>query len=498
MFRLRLMLLIALACGSNVGVAADSRVFELQFDQKVFSESYTGRVVIFFSKGNREPRFGPNWFGPEPYVSLDVENWTPGESLEISLADPQVRKFPKAFDNIRLRGMTAPAVVRFNPHDRHVGTGIGNGYSKVIRLGNEAKVSLPIASLVTNNSPSLPGRSKVVNVESKLLSDFHGRPVQMLATVTLPDGYEANTDQRYPVIYEIPGFGGTHLDGQVKRHLQSRLNQQGVDFIKVMLDPSCPRGHHVFANSANNGPYGDALVQELIPEIDRQFRTDARPYGRFLTGHSSGGWSSLWIQVNSPEFFGGTWSTSPDPVDFRDFQQINLYQSGENMFVDDNGKRRPLARMNGKVALWYDDFAHMEDVLGYGGQLESFEAVFSPRDKNGLPYQLWDRKTGEIDIQVAKSWEKYDINLILKERWQQLKPSLAGKIHVYMGDRDTFYLEGATILLKKTLEELNSDAKLTILPGKTHFDLFAGGLSRTIEEEIASQYLEHRNETGAN
>ncbi len=493
MFRLSLMLLVLLSCGINSSAAADSRRFEVRLDEKVFSQNYSGRVVLFFSKGDREPRLGPNWFNPEPFVSVDVEDWSPGTSLEISLTDPRVRKFPKSLSSKDLNGLSAQAVIRLNPYERNVGTGVGNGYSNVVRLANDPKVTLPIVNIVKKGRPQLSARSKVVTIKSRLLSDFHGRSVEMHATVTVPEGYETDTKKRYPVIYEIPGFGGTHVDRQLERHSQPRLNEQGVDFIKVMLDPSCPRGHHVFANSANNGPYGDALVQELIPEVDRQFRTDARPYGRFLTGHSSGGWSSLWVLVNSPKFFGGTWSTAPDPVDFRDFQQINLYKPSENMFIDSDGKRRPLARMNGRIVLWYDNFAHMEDLLGYGGQLESFEAVFSGRDANGLPYRLWDRETGEIDDAVARSWEKYDINLLLKRNWKALAPALAGKIHIYMGDQDTFYLEGATMLVKETLAGLGSDANVVILPGKTHFDLFANGLSQKIEEEIAIQYLEHRN-----
>src|SRR5690606_29624520 len=134
----------------------------------------------------------------------------------------------------------------------------------------------------------------------------------------------------------------------------------------VMLDPSCPLGHHVFADSENNGPVGEALITELIPEFDRQFRSIPQSDARFLTGHSSGGWSTLWLQITYPDVFGGVWSTAPDPVDFRDFQRINIYRPGENMYVDAQGGRRPLARVNGRTALWYDDFDWMEHVLGPG------------------------------------------------------------------------------------------------------------------------------------
>lgn len=493
MCRICLGLLLTFGVCGDTAIAAEPTRFEVVLDREIFAENFSGRVYVFFSNKSDQPRRGPDWFHPEPFVSMDVQNWSPGESLRISDADPLVHKFPRNFAELNLDGMFAQAVVRLNPYDRNVGTGVGNGFSEVAVYRGTEPLRLTVSQRVL--PPVIPAmqRTRVVSMPSQLLSDFHGRVVNLNASVTLPENYDRDTQRRYPVIYEVPGFGGTHLSTRLlQRHQQQRLNRQGVDFIKVLLDPSCPLGHHVFANSKNNGPYGDALVEELIPEIDRQFRTDAREYGRFVTGHSSGGWSSLWLQVNYPKVFGGTWSTAPDPVDFRDFQKIDLYDERSNMFVDLEQKRRPLARVNGQVMLWYDNFSHMEDVLGYGGQLHSFEAVFSPRGTEGQPQLLWDRKTGEIDPQVAEAWEKYDINLLLQKNWPRLKDDLAGKIHVVMGDADTFYLEGATILLKDTLAKLGSDADVLILPDRDHFNLFADGLAEKIEEEISLQYLEHQ------
>ena len=485
-------LLLFAAFSGVIAQAETPLTFKVSFDKQIFSEPYTGRVYIFFAKENPQPRKGPSWFRPEPFVAQDVNNWRPGSTIEFKMSDTNLLKLPADFSEIDLTGMNAQAVVRFNPFERKVGTGPGNGYSETITIGDQSTYELVVDTLVEAKEATETDRTKIVSVESKLLSEFHDRPVELNAAVTLPENYNANQDKKYPVIYEIPGFGGTHLNGW-QGHQKPASNSHGVEFIKVMLDPSCPRGHHVFANSANNGPFGDALIQELIPAIDKQFRTDARPYGRFLTGHSSGGWSSLWLQVAYPEFFGGVWSTAPDPVDFRDFQRINLYNAGENMFVDGEGKRRPLGRVNGKVIIWYDSFSDMENVLGYGGQLHSFEAVFSPRGTDGKPLSLWNRETGEIDTDVANTWKKYDINLILKENWQELEPKLRGKLHVFMGDVDTFYLEGATMLLKETMAQLNSDAEITILPGKDHMNLFEGGLHEKIEEEIAEQYVKHKS-----
>jgi hypothetical protein len=195
--------------------------------------------------------------------------------------------------------------------------------------------------------------------------------------------------------------------------------------------------------------------------------------------------------VTYPDIFGGTWSTSPDPVDFRDFQRINLYRLGENMYRDSAGNRRPLARFGDQVALWYDDFDRMEEVLGYGGQLHSFEAVFSPRAADGRPVRVWDRKSGAVDAVKAAEWKKYDIRQVVERRWPELGPKLTGKLHVFQGELDTFYLDGATRLLKDSLAALHSDAVVELIPGKSHFDLITPDLNARMRREIVESYLKH-------
>jgi S-formylglutathione hydrolase FrmB len=265
--------------------------------------------------------------------------------------------------------------------------------------------------------------------------------------------------------------------------------EQDVEFLHVMLDPNCPLGHHVFADSVNNGPVGEALITELIPAFEKAYRIVAAPHARFLTGHSSGGWSSLWLQITYPEVFGGTWSTSPDSVDFRDFQRIDMYAAGENTYRDAHGERRPIARANGQPVLWYDDFCRIEDVLGHGGQLHSFEAVFSPRGENGRPLLAWNRETGAVDAAVAETWKKYDIRLILEQNWPTLSPKLTSKLHVFMGSEDTFYLDGATRLLKESLARLGSDAVVEIHEGKDHGTLLSRELRARITREMSRAFL---------
>ena len=485
-------------------VAEDIR-FQIRFPESLRPESYSGRVYLFFAKEDAgEPRLGPDWFRPEPLVALDVDHWKPGESLLIdSSLGGRLLAYPKPFSELELAGYRVQAVARFNAHERSVGSGPGNGYSAVADVADMTVDSLPQELLIDRLVEARPFPEnrwfKQLVVRSGLLSRFYDRKIEMRAAILLPASYYDRPEQRYPVIFEVPGFSGTHFELGPTRPLRApkepiaEHNAGGVEFLRVTLDPSCPLGHHEFADSENNGPVGTALITEFIPELNRQFRTIAAPTARFLTGHSSGGWSSLWLQVTYSELFGGTWSTAPDPVDFRDFQQINLYRPGENMYADRTGMRRPLARQYGQVKLWYDDFDHMEEVVGYGGQLHSFEAVFSPRGGDGRPVRVWDRKTGIVNTEVAQAWKKYDIRQILDTEWSDLGPHLAGKLHVFQGEFDTFYLDGATRLLKESLTALKSDAVVEIIPGKTHFDLLTPELRQRMRAEMVESFLKHHS-----
>ena len=193
--------------------------------------------------------------------------------------------------------------------------------------------------------------------------------------------------------------------------------------------------------------------------------------------------------ISHPDDFAGTWSTSPDPVTFEDFQYINLYAAGENMYSDRKGERRPIARRVNEPVLWYREFDLMEEALGPGGQLHSFEAVFSPRGTNGKPIRIWDRKTGTVNAQAAKSWEAYDIRLILERHWPTLGPKLRGKLHVHMGDLDTFYLEGATRLLGESLKKLDSDAVVEMHAGHDHGSILNAQFISRLRAEMVAKYL---------
>ena len=474
--------------------ATTNWTFRLSYSADVHEGPYTGRVYVFLSEHEEEPRHGPHWFRPEPFLAVDVEAWRPDTTLTVRWEDPQTIRYPSKMTAEELAAplngeWKAQAVARFNGWERRVGTGVGNGYSASVPLENPGSIGLRITRLVQEQPFPESEHTREFNVPSERLSRFYGHPVEVRATVSLPASYFVEPGCRYPVIFVVPGFGGTHRYG-LRAEPYTVQNSLGVEFIRVTLDPSCPLGHHVFADSDNNGPWGTALVSEFLPALDRTFRTVSASKARFLTGHSSGGWSTLWLQVTYPADFGGCWSTAPDPVDLSDFQRIDVYEPGENMYVDESGARRPLARRNGEVLLWYDDFCQMEDALGRGGQLHSFEAVFGPQRADGRPVLLWDRTTGTIDTEVAESWARYDIRRIVAENWSTLGPRLAGKLHVFMGTEDTFYLEGARNL-KEELERLDSDAVVELVPGADHFTLMTPKLRKRIEEEMAAAYRHH-------
>ena len=486
MMRYSSSLLIAFALATPI-IAADSVEFQLTLDAKALDKPFAGRVYVLLTKN--EPRLltsSLNWFNPEPSFADDVKNWKPGTAIELgakSLA------FPIPLKDLKAGKWFAQAAI-----DRDLG-GIsfsaspGNVYSKPVAFTHDpeapATVNLTLDQISRETPFKVTEQVKYIELESRLLTKFHGKPMTMRAGVILPPSHAKEPGRKYPVVYEITGFGGDHNSTQFAV-ARKPWDVAGTEVIWVVLDANCRLGHHVFADSANNGPVGTALVDEFIPHLEKTFRGTGKGSQRLVTGHSSGGWSSLWLQVRYPDAFAGCWSTSPDPVDFRDFQRVNLYEPKANLFKNPDGKLRDLSRSVGGKALQFQSFSNMEVLMGRGGQLASFEAAFSPKDKTGQPRKLWDRTTGAIDPITAKSWEPYDIRRKLDAEWDKLGPKLQGKLHVYMGDDDTFYLDGAARLLKKSLDAKEYDDAVELFPKKTHA-LVDAVLRKRMNREMAAR-----------
>jgi S-formylglutathione hydrolase FrmB len=492
--------------------AATRARFAITLDREVANESIDGRLYLFLTQRGGPPMRGPDWFRPEPFFRFDVQGFKPGETRTI---DDRAAGFPGRVSDLPAGRYRAQAVLDHDFYDPKAADGVGNFYSEVVdfeiaerksdagasdsvQKGEEqadglgTTISLRLTGAVKPSDFPESKWAKEIVLPSAVLERFYKREVMERAAVVLPASYYEEKERHYPAVYIIPGFGGSHRDALRYAAGPPQAEKDEAEFIRVYLSGRCKWGHHVYADSATNGPRGEALVREMIPHIDREFRTVAEPTARFVMGHSSGGWSSLWLQVTYPEVFGGVWSSSPDPVDFRDYQRIDLYADPpQNMYRDEKGDRRPIARRGESPVLWYDGFTKMDDVIGRGGQLRSFEAVFSPLDDAGVPKRLWNRESGQVDPRVAKAWEKYDISLILARDWLRLKPQLAGKLHVTMGTLDTFYLDGATRHLAERLKELGSDAKITFVEGASHGSLLTPAYYSRVRQEMSAAYRKH-------
>ncbi len=470
--------------------------FTVTYDPAL-TPSYSGRVYVMLSlRAAGEPRFGPSWSATEPFYAIDVVDWKPEAPLVI---DDSALGFPGRLSEIESGTYSIQAVMRRNPDSPTIGRGPGTAYSLTLQKhvdSNAGEIALRIDRFVDATPFRETDRIKLVELDSALLQEFHGRRITMRAAVILPPGYGSEDDPgiRYPALYWIGGFGSTHRSAG---HLSGMWDATGhADrIVRVVLDPSCYSGHHVFADSDNNGPRGTALVTELIPHLERHFKLVAAPTARFLSGHSSGGWSSLWLGVTYPDVFGGIWSLAPDPVDFRDFQRIDLYEPGANMFTDPQGNRRPVARSGKEPVVFYEPFTRMELVYGDGGQLRSFDWVFSPRGAEGRPLRLYDPETGDVNGLVARAWKRYDIRLILQRQWPTLGPKLKGKLSIFAGGLDTFYLEGAVAKLQTTLQELGADATIEIFPGANHGSFYTPQLRARIDDELLAIFDRHHRGT---
>ena len=402
--------------------------------------------------------------------------------------------YPQDLSDASPADWNVQAVARRSRTGRQAGRDAGDVFSDVASVtfapNAEGRVELDLREVVPVPVFQPTDRLQLFEFVSPSLSEFHGFDYVMRAGVLLPSDY--GEEDTYPVVYSVTGFGGTYES--IRRFEASAAPGTALDgCIVVVPDASNRYGHSVFCDSTSIGPWGKALVDELIPELEETFG-GAGPEHRYVTGVSSGGWSSLWLQVAYPEAFAGCWSHVPDPIDFHDFQQIDLYEplpdgTPRNMYVDERGDPRPLARRNGEVVLTYEDFVRHEHVTNPGGQIRSFEGTFSPPDADGTPRRVFDVGTGVIDHEAAQAWRDYDISLRLLTGWDELKPRLAGKLHIYAGEVDTFYLEGAVERFRSLADEagLLEDMVVEVVPGMPHALHGPGqeAMLRTIEERWA-------------
>jgi len=513
--------------------------FEISFSASVHKEPITGRVFVMISRNDqREPRLqAGSWRNSVPFFGIDIHSLKPGETTVI---DEDVLGYPpKNLSEIPEGDYYVQALVniytQFHRSDGHViwahmdqwegqqfNRSPGNLHSEVkkVHLNPDRgyKIKLTMNKVIPPvEVPEDTEWVKHLKIQSKLLTEFWGHPIYLGAIVLLPRGYESHPDVTYPVHYQQGHFslrtpGGFRTEESASG---DRRGRGGYEFYKIWTSDNFPRMLMVTfqhpcpyfddsyaVNSVNCGPYGDAIIRELIPHIEERFRIIRKPYARVLSGGSTGGWESLALQVFHPDFFGGTWPHYPDPIDFNYYILTNIYED-KNAFTIESSSgwmtyERPFMRdEHGQLQVTMRQLSQMEAVLGSKGrsgqQLDIWQAVYGTVGEDGYPGDIWDKLTGEIDHEVAKYFrEHYDLTHYVKTNWSWLGPKLKGKLHISCGDMDNYYLGEAVYELEAFLESTknpNYDGSFQYgRPRKGHgwspFGRGTGNLERAMAEHI--------------
>jgi hypothetical protein len=528
-----LFLLIALTLPNEAKLAhspAASPRFSISFPTERSKTPLDGRLLLLISKNNdREPRFQINEdLNTQQVFGIDVDGLKPDAE---AIIDNTAFGYP-----VRSLAQLAPGeywvqalLHRYETFKRSDGHTVklpmdrgegqqwsrapGNFYSKPQKITIDAQKTATIKLSLDQEIPPIePPKDtkyiKHVRMQSKLLSDFWGRPMHLGANVLLPEGFDTHPDARYPLVIfhghfpaDFGGFRDTPPDPNLKPDYSDRFKMGGYNrivqehaykFYQEWTGPNFPRfiiieiqhanpyyDDSYAVNSANLGPYGDAITYELVPFIEKQFRGIGKGWARFMYGGSTGGWEALAAQIFYPDEYNGAWGACPDPIDFRAYTVINIYEHKNAYYADSPWKKVPRpGKRNylGELAATAEDENHMELALGTksrsGGQFDIWEAVYSPVGADGYPKPIWNKLTGEIDPSVAAYWrEHYDLGYILKRDWAKLGPKLEGKLHIYVGEADNYFLNNAVYLVDdflKTTKDPHYNGEVDYEPRAEH------------------------------
>ncbi len=505
------LLLCPVTAHGQASAATPKRLrFELSFPASIRSEPADGRVFVIISRqGSPEPRlqFGKpgDQYRSTPFFGEDVLGLHPGQWAVVSehsegypvehLADlPAGDDFVQGMLNVYTTFHRADGHVVRMHMDQWEGQVFqispGNLYSEPRKVHLDPKTAGTVRLSLEKRIPpiELPPDTeyvKHVRFESALLSKFWGRPIFIGATILLPRDYEKNQGVYYPVNYEQGHFSlaapgnfaekiGLKPDATEREKERAR---QREEFTKAWLSEKYPRMLYVTfqhptpyyddsyaIDSPNTGPYGQAITTELIPYIEKHFRAIGKPYARILSGGSTGGWEALALQVFYPDFFGGTFSYCPDPVDFHYFEMVNIYDWDNAWYRKEKWLSVPIPgerEADGLVLSTMEQQLKYERALGPGGRSgedwDCWQAVYGPVGEDGTFEPLFDPATGAIDHSVAAYWRDHtDLNAYLQKHWKEIGAKLAGKIHIWTGDADTYYLNNAVYLLDDFLSSTTS------------------------------------------
>jgi hypothetical protein len=456
--------------------------FEVTVAKGLLAEPTDGRVLVALSRTMKaEPRLGIGHYGLDssPLLGADAQAFAPGATVVL---DQTSAIFPVSHLSRLPAGEYAVQAVLHHNRDLNLVGAPGNLYSAAQTLvidpakGGIVKLELtkavPPEQLLADTE-----HVRYLKLRSEVLSQFHGRPIYLRAGLILPRDFTTEKDRRYPLRVHIGGYGSRFTGvGDMMNALSGFRKVWLADdtprMLFLHLDGAGPFGDPYQVNSANNGPYGDAITRELIPYVEKHYRGIGEGTARFLDGGSTGGWVSLALQAFYPDFFNGAWSRAPDPVDFRAYELIDIYKD-ENAYLNVHGFERPSSRdLSGDVRTTVRHECQLERVLGRGDRWElsgkdwcAWNATFGPRGEDGRPRPFWDGKTGKLDRSVVEHWKQYDLRMVMEKQWPTLGPKLRGKLHIWVGEADEYYLNNAVHLLDDFLKKAKPAYEGTIVYG---------------------------------
>jgi enterochelin esterase-like enzyme len=507
------LLVLALTLLTSSGLLAQT--FEVLLPASISDKPLDGRLLLLLSTATSgEPRFQiSDDEGTQQVFGVDVDQWQPGTTKKI---DAKAFGYPvetlKKIENGNYRVQVVLHIYEtFKRKDGHVvklpmdrGEGQhwniapGNLYSAVKSISYSSNTTFSSSLTLDQRIPPIkePEDSKYVKhikIQSKLLTEFWGRPMYLGAHILLPEGWDSHPNVKYPLAIfhghfpeDFGGWRTTPPDQNLVPDTVKRFNligynkivqQEAYDFYKMWTGPDFPRviaieiqhanpfyDDSYAVNSANIGPYGDAITYELIPEIEKRFRGIGEGWARFMYGGSTGGWEALAAQVFYPDQYNGSYAACPDPIDFHHYMTVDLYNHKNAYYAEGPfrntlrpGHRDYLGHINAMVR----DMNYRELALGTksrsGDQWDIWEAVYSPVGKDGYPTPVFDKKTGVINKSVVAYWkENFDLTHIIQRDWPKIGDKLKGKIHLYVGDMDNFYLNNAVYSAEDMLKKLSN------------------------------------------
>lgn len=486
--------------------------FSVTFTKEMSEQAQDGRLLLLLSTNDKaEPRFQiSDGLKTQLVFGVDVEGKKPGDVMMVdgsafgfpiqNLSDiPAGEYFIQAllnrYETFKLK---TGHIVKLPP-DKGEGQQWNrkpdNFYSKPVKVSVDPSKSETIQIVMDQKIPAVaePKDTKYIKhikIQSKLLTEFWGKPMFLGAHILLPEGFDQHPEARYPLMInhghfpdDFGGFSETPPDPKMDTSDYSdrfRIygykkfqEQEAYNFYKQWTGKGFPRflaieiqhanpyyDDSYAVNSANLGPYGDAIMHELIPEIEKRFRGIGQGWARFTYGGSTGGWEALAAQIFYPDELNGCFAACPDPIDFRAYCLVDIYKNKNAYWYDSQFKKLPVPSHRnylGQIQSTMQETNHFELALGTktrsGQQWDIWEAVYSPQGKDGYPKPIWNKLTGEIDPAVAAYWkENYDLRHIMERDWATLGPKLKGKVHLYCGDMDNYYLNNAVYLAEEFLK----------------------------------------------